>query len=183
MTPETAGSCSVKSSSSIKNDSSGAWLKQALHGCLHRHHDSNRLTPACLFLRYLFSHTVDIFEILATCDSLLNVIQISFTLAWLNDIAGTFGEACSKSAPCSDLLPTTPRCDYGVCTASGMNSSCVCIEGFQGANCSLEIDMCTRSPCRAGSCLKGFNSFSCVCPEDYDGDFCEVNYYPSVHLR
>uniref|UniRef100_F1KPM5 Neurogenic locus notch protein 1 n=1 Tax=Ascaris suum TaxID=6253 RepID=F1KPM5_ASCSU len=86
---------------------------------------------------------------------------------------GTFGEACSKSAPCSDLLPTTPRCDYGVCTASGMNSSCVCIEGFQGANCSLEIDMCTRSPCRAGSCLKGFNSFSCVCPEDYDGDFCE----------
>uniref|UniRef100_A0A914ZG05 Fibropellin-1 n=1 Tax=Parascaris univalens TaxID=6257 RepID=A0A914ZG05_PARUN len=108
---------------------------------------------------------------------------------------GTFGETCNKYAPCSDLLPTTPRCDYGVCIASGMNSSCGCIEGFQGINCSGEIDMCTSSPCGAGSCLEriispctndacaegglcsnfsmGHNGeYNCTCPRGWQGARC-----------
>ncbi|VDM39849.1 unnamed protein product [Toxocara canis] len=90
----------------------------------------------------------------------------------------TFGETCSRSAPCSDLLPTTPACNYGVCSVSGMKASCRCSEGFQGMNCSTEVDTCSPEPCRHGDCFSAFNSSSCVCPEEYEGSFCERSISP-----
>ncbi|XP_048366352.1 von Willebrand factor D and EGF domain-containing protein isoform X1 [Sphaerodactylus townsendi] len=49
---------------------------------------------------------------------------------------------------------------------------CVCLPGFEGDLCQVNIDDCASSPCGLGRCLDGINSFRCECPPGLQGRHC-----------
>ncbi|XP_077160602.1 von Willebrand factor D and EGF domain-containing protein isoform X2 [Paroedura picta] len=49
---------------------------------------------------------------------------------------------------------------------------CVCLPGFEGDLCQVNVDDCASSPCGLGRCLDGINSFSCRCTPGLQGRHC-----------
>ncbi|XP_008568333.1 PREDICTED: von Willebrand factor D and EGF domain-containing protein [Galeopterus variegatus] len=41
---------------------------------------------------------------------------------------------------------------------------CVCLPGFQGGLCEVDVSGCQLNPCGLGKCVSGFHSYSCACP-------------------
>uniref|UniRef100_A0A3Q2I337 von Willebrand factor D and EGF domains n=1 Tax=Equus caballus TaxID=9796 RepID=A0A3Q2I337_HORSE len=50
---------------------------------------------------------------------------------------------------------------------------CVCLPGFQGGLCEVEVTECQSNPCGLGRCIRGFHSYSCDCPPEFKGKNCQ----------
>ena len=60
----------------------------------------------------------------------------------------------------------------------GINEyTCVCIAGFTGQDCEVNIDECEPEPClNGGRCDDGINEYACDCDDTgFEGQHCEVN--------
>ncbi|XP_067270608.1 protein crumbs homolog 2b [Pseudorasbora parva] len=74
--------------------------------------------------------------------------------------------------PCEDAV-----CPSGCISTPGMeNYTCVCPDGFDGPNCTQNINECESSPCTGvkSYCVDGVNGYSCHCPSGYSGDDCRT---------
>ncbi|KAB7501347.1 Fibropellin-1 [Armadillidium nasatum] len=68
---------------------------------------------------------------------------------------------CLRGSTCYDL--------YG-------SYECVCLPGFTGTDCSIEIDECTSNPCQNGGiCSDAFNDYECECSQGFEGKSCGIN--------
>ncbi len=69
-------------------------------------------------------------------------------------------------------------CKNGATCQNSLNVySCKCLPGFQGADCSIQIDVCRSSPCKnGGACISSINQFICNCPHGYLGSDCSIVY-------
>ncbi|KAL2777304.1 von Willebrand factor D and EGF domain-containing protein isoform 2 precursor [Daubentonia madagascariensis] len=43
---------------------------------------------------------------------------------------------------------------------------CICLPGFQGSLCEMDVNGCQSNPCGLGRCVSGFHSYSCDCPPE-----------------
>lgn len=52
---------------------------------------------------------------------------------------------------------------------------CVCIDGFSGFFCEVNVDDCLLNLCGNGFiCRDGLNSYSCDCVCGFFGEYCDV---------
>ncbi|XP_053121545.1 von Willebrand factor D and EGF domain-containing protein isoform X3 [Hemicordylus capensis] len=50
---------------------------------------------------------------------------------------------------------------------------CVCLLGFEGDLCQVNIDDCASNPCGLGRCFDGISSFYCECTPGLQGRYCQ----------
>ncbi|XP_046526158.1 von Willebrand factor D and EGF domain-containing protein [Equus quagga] len=63
---------------------------------------------------------------------------------------------------------------------------CVCLPGFQGGLCEVEVTECQSNPCGLGRCIRGFHSYSCDCPPEFKVETQFLNEFTTrtvVHTR
>lgn len=48
---------------------------------------------------------------------------------------------------------------------------CVCLPGFQGSLCEVDVTQCQSNPCGLGRCVSGVHSYSCDCPPELEGKY------------
>nr|XP_025729162.1 von Willebrand factor D and EGF domain-containing protein [Callorhinus ursinus] len=85
-----------------------------------------------------------------------------------------FNDGCSAETRVT-IMVTVKSCDCfngGSCVSdrkfppgSGMYL-CICLPGFQGVLCEVNVTECHANPCGLGRCISGFTSYSCVCPPE-----------------
>ncbi|XP_069487009.1 sushi, von Willebrand factor type A, EGF and pentraxin domain-containing protein 1 isoform X2 [Ambystoma mexicanum] len=68
-------------------------------------------------------------------------------------------------------------CDNGgTCKEAGTGYICMCIVGYTGSKCEMDIDECKSLPClNNGVCKDGIGAFTCQCKTGYSGLLCEVD--------
>ena len=58
----------------------------------------------------------------------------------------------------------------------GPNSyTCVCLSGYTGQFCDVEVDNCVPNPCQNGMCTNVLNDFQCDCDTGFTGVECDVD--------
>uniref|UniRef100_A0A8C4W2H3 Aggrecan core protein n=1 Tax=Gopherus evgoodei TaxID=1825980 RepID=A0A8C4W2H3_9SAUR len=72
---------------------------------------------------------------------------------------------------CFRVIPKTcdeKPCGAGTCQERDGNITCVCLPGYMGDHCDIDIDECHSSPCLNGAtCADGIDSFKCLCLPSY----------------
>lgn len=84
---------------------------------------------------------------------------------------------------CEQALMHHPQCQQmscmngGTCVINNGNSVCVCLPGYFGTKCEINVDDCKSSPCKNGGiCYDKINNFTCNCSNTgYTGRLCEIN--------
>ncbi|KAM4722871.1 protein crumbs homolog 1 [Rhinophrynus dorsalis] len=66
--------------------------------------------------------------------------------------------------------------NYSNCTEEGGELRCVCLPGFVGERCEVDIDECDSDPClNGGLCQNLPNRFHCICDVNFAGERCEID--------
>ena len=76
--------------------------------------------------------------------------------------------------PCS--FDNSPCQNGATCSVVSNSVICTCAPGFQGTDCSIEVQPCSPNPClNSGTCVvTGPESFKCECPVGWSGDDCST---------
>ena len=80
-------------------------------------------------------------------------------------------------ARCPVAACSTVVCENGgVCVGVTLvNFTCVCLEGFSGRFCEVQLDVCSPSPCLFGGvCAANGSTFYCACALGRAGRRCEI---------
>ncbi|OCT80632.1 hypothetical protein XELAEV_180274491mg, partial [Xenopus laevis] len=68
---------------------------------------------------------------------------------------------------------SSPCVNGATCTSMGNSFFCLCLPGYTGKLCQIDIDDCANNPCwNRGICIDRVNSFSCRCQKGWQGNNC-----------
>ncbi|XP_037082516.1 LOW QUALITY PROTEIN: protein crumbs-like [Pollicipes pollicipes] len=108
------------------------------------------------------------------------------------DIAECEQSPCQNGAACVEksnsslyemglVIPGLPP-TYNFSTAGGY--LCLCLPGFSGDDCEVNIDECASKPCKnGGTCVDGINDYTCQCWPGYEGEHCQTEIDEFVRLQ
>ncbi|XP_053323004.1 cubilin [Spea bombifrons] len=75
----------------------------------------------------------------------------------------------------SDICEKQNPCVNGDCQPTGSGYTCKCDSGWNGINCTENINECSSNPCQnGGNCIDGVNSYICNCTSAWTGFHCET---------
>ena len=75
------------------------------------------------------------------------------------------------SIPDINECNSQPCLNNATCLDRVESYSCLCIPGFSGDNCEVNIDECGSNPCLNGAtCKDGINLYECQCAPGYEGN-------------
>lgn len=74
------------------------------------------------------------------------------------------GPICEKNNPCVN---------DAICGDTSLGYICKCPAGWEGDNCEIDVDECSKSPCGKGTCHNEAGYFWCECPSGLSGTYCE----------
>ncbi|XP_069106281.1 uncharacterized protein [Argopecten irradians] len=79
-----------------------------------------------------------------------------------------------------DDCASTPCLNGGNCTDLLGDFLCDCVPGFDGKDCSQDLDVCTSGLCyNGGTCVEGVGDlYTCDCRRENTGSFCESPFCP-----
>ncbi|XP_076874453.1 protein eyes shut homolog [Brachyhypopomus gauderio] len=82
------------------------------------------------------------------------------------------GYACQRPCPLSmEACANRGRCFLD----TGSRRSCVCTPGWEGPNCTVNINECAQHQCQNGAtCIDQVGGYSCRCLDGYSGEHCEL---------
>ncbi|XP_067661789.1 protein crumbs-like isoform X2 [Haliotis asinina] len=90
------------------------------------------------------------------------------------------GDVCDIRGPCFNQTCDEDNTDKCVQDIQIFNYTCVCKNGWDGENCTEDIDECDTGvhQCRNGLCNNTDGSYRCDCYPGYDGQYCDndINY-------
>ncbi|EYC06454.1 hypothetical protein Y032_0076g992 [Ancylostoma ceylanicum] len=85
------------------------------------------------------------------------------------------GEICQELNTCD----YSNNCINGTCQSivNGIvpGSTCLCIPGYTGEFCDIDIDDCASSPCVYGICTDMYMDYNCTCVKGADGKNCDID--------
>ncbi|XP_053326274.1 protein crumbs homolog 1 [Spea bombifrons] len=71
--------------------------------------------------------------------------------------------------------------NFSNCTEENGALRCICLAGFVGQRCEVDIDECESDPCmNGGLCQNLPNRFLCICDVNYAGEQCEIDQSNSL---
>lgn len=80
------------------------------------------------------------------------------------------GQFCNNDVDECRLQPNACQ-NGGTCSNTLNGYNCVCVNGWSGFDCSVNINDCAPAPCTAGStCIDRVASFVCSCPPGKTGE-------------
>ena len=79
-----------------------------------------------------------------------------------------------------DACTSQPCANGSTCTVSGNKFSCICLSGYTGQKCEIDVNECaTPGLCQhGGTCVNLPGSYRCQCKPGYTGHRCESVYVP-----
>nr|XP_020640280.1 protein crumbs homolog 1 [Pogona vitticeps] len=109
----------------------------------------------------------------ATCIDEIN----SYSCLCPENFTGTY---CRRiripSTVCGNEKGNLTCYNYGNCTELQGHLECMCLPGFTGRRCEVDINECMSDPClHGGLCQNLLNKFHCVCEMNYAGERCEID--------
>ncbi|XP_060606147.1 fibropellin-1-like [Ruditapes philippinarum] len=72
-------------------------------------------------------------------------------------------------------LCSTGVCKHGECIIDpSVGYRCICDAGYDGRNCTIDINECEPMPClNGGKCVDLIGNYTCCCPAGFTGRNCE----------
>ncbi|XP_048844777.1 protein crumbs homolog 2-like [Brienomyrus brachyistius] len=93
------------------------------------------------------------------------------------DIDECADEPCVNGGTClqrSDASSYRDGAGFSYAAAEGYD--CVCLPGFTGETCSVDVDECQSLPClNGGSCVDLADAYQCFCPPGFTGADCQLD--------
>ena len=87
----------------------------------------------------------------------LRYILTFLSVGWNGTLCADDIDECTLYTPCEN---------GATCNNTDGSYDCVCLAGYEGRNCSINIDECLPRPCRNGGvCQDGINQFHCDCTD------------------
>ncbi|XP_035689640.1 uncharacterized protein LOC118424905 [Branchiostoma floridae] len=115
-------------------------------------------------------------------------VEISTTGNYYVVIEGISGSDITGQIALDDITLETGHCatggchsrpcqNYGTCVEDATTATgyvCLCLDGWEGQNCTQDVDECQSSPCGPGTCHDRLNGYLCQCPWSYQGTHCKA---------
>ncbi|XP_046368498.2 protein crumbs-like isoform X1 [Haliotis rufescens] len=87
------------------------------------------------------------------------------------------GDMCDIRGPCFNQTCELANTDQCVQNIEAFNYTCVCNNGWEGDNCTQDINECDTGvqQCQNGHCNNSDGSYSCDCYPGYIGQLCDID--------
>ncbi|XP_051818518.1 sushi, von Willebrand factor type A, EGF and pentraxin domain-containing protein 1 [Antechinus flavipes] len=144
--------------------------------CPRDYYQPNSGKSFCLSCPFYGTTTITGARSITDCSSFSSTFSAAEESIMLSASPGHITKKYEVSSQVFHECFLNPCHNSGTCQQVGRGYVCICLPGFTGLKCEVDVDECSSSPClNNGMCKDGTDKFTCQCPAGYTGQLCEGN--------